>query len=93
MGMSEVSKIQISRLCGEADGRVTAFLGRPLEGAIRMTSLHCSEVLCSLAHRGLRGLLIITDEHKWPKAAVAKVIGATSSTGRTLRLRRPRLTV
>lgn len=32
MGMSGVSKSQVSRLCGEIDDRVNAFLSRPLEG-------------------------------------------------------------
>ncbi len=32
MGMSGISKSQVSRLCGEIDERVNAFLGRPLEG-------------------------------------------------------------
>jgi len=30
--MTGVSKSQVSRLCGEIDERVDAFLGRPLEG-------------------------------------------------------------
>ncbi len=32
MGMSGISKSQVSRLCGEIDERVHAFLDRPLEG-------------------------------------------------------------
>ncbi len=32
MGMSGVSKRQVSRLCAEIDERVNAFLNRPLEG-------------------------------------------------------------
>lgn len=32
MGMSGVSKSQVSRLCGEIDGKIKAFLDRPLEG-------------------------------------------------------------
>ena len=32
MGMSGISKSQVSRLCGEIDERVNAFLDRPLEG-------------------------------------------------------------
>jgi putative transposase len=32
MGMSSISKSQVSRLCGEIDGRIEAFLNRPLEG-------------------------------------------------------------
>jgi transposase-like protein len=32
MGMSGISKSQVSRLCEEIDGRIAAFLDRPLEG-------------------------------------------------------------
>jgi len=32
MGMSGISKSQVSRLCGEIDERVNTFLNRPLEG-------------------------------------------------------------
>jgi putative transposase len=32
LGMSGISKSQVSRLCAEIDERVTAFLGRPIEG-------------------------------------------------------------
>jgi transposase-like protein len=33
MGLSGVSKSEVSRICGEIDGRVQAFLNRPIEGA------------------------------------------------------------
>jgi transposase-like protein len=32
MGMSGISKSQVSRLCGEIDGKIKAFLERPIEG-------------------------------------------------------------
>jgi len=32
LGMSGISKSQVSRLCGEVDQRVKAFLDRPIEG-------------------------------------------------------------
>jgi len=32
MGMTGISKSQVSRLCGEIDGKITTFLERPLEG-------------------------------------------------------------
>lgn len=32
LGMSGISKSQVSRLCAEIDEKVTAFLGRPIEG-------------------------------------------------------------
>jgi transposase-like protein len=31
-GMSGISKSQVSRLCGEIDGKIDGFLNRPLEG-------------------------------------------------------------
>lgn len=36
MGMTGISKSQVSRLCGDIDGKVQGFLNRPLEGLIRM---------------------------------------------------------
>jgi transposase-like protein len=32
MGMTGISKSQVSRLCGEIDGKIKAFLDRPIEG-------------------------------------------------------------
>src|SRR3982074_3252216 len=32
MGMTGISKSQVSRLCGEIDGKIKAFLQRPIEG-------------------------------------------------------------
>src|SRR6185437_16209058 len=32
MGMTGISKSQVSRLCEEIDGKIAAFLNRPLEG-------------------------------------------------------------
>jgi putative transposase len=32
MGMSGISKSQVSRLCADIDERVNAFLNRPIEG-------------------------------------------------------------
>ena len=39
MGMSGISKSQVSRLCGEIDGKVRGFLERPLEGNWRSGGL------------------------------------------------------
>lgn len=35
MGLSGLSKSQVSKLCEDIDQRVNAFLGRPIEGAWR----------------------------------------------------------
>ena len=42
MGMSGISKSQVSRLCEEIDERVNAFLDRPLEGDWPFVWLDCS---------------------------------------------------
>ena len=106
MGGTGVSKSEVSRLCGEIDERVGAFLNRPIEGewpdlwldatyvkarrdgrvgsvavivAVAVntdgrreglgTTLGNSEAepfwtefLCSLAHRGLRGVKLVISE-------------------------------
>jgi transposase-like protein len=41
MGMTGISKSQVSRLCGEIDGKIATFLDRPLEG-----STHALTALC-----------------------------------------------
>jgi hypothetical protein len=38
-----MSKSQVRRLCAEIDERVNAFLSRPLEGSIRMKSVHWTD--------------------------------------------------
>ena len=39
MGLDGISKSQVSRLCGEIDERVQAFLSRPIEGSAHTRSL------------------------------------------------------
>jgi hypothetical protein len=39
MGMSGISKGQVSRLRKEIDGTAKAFLSRPIEGSIRMKTV------------------------------------------------------
>ena len=43
MGAGGMSKSAVSRLCAEIDDRVNAFPERPLEGSIRMNSVHRTE--------------------------------------------------
>jgi len=122
LGMSGISKSQVSRLCQEIDEKVKAFLNRPIEGdwpylwidATYVKSRECgrvvsvaiivavavnsdgrrevlgveiapseaepfwTEFLRKLARRGLRGVkLVVSDDHKGIKAAVAKVMHAS----------------
>lgn len=122
LGMSGISKSQVSRLCEEIDQKVKAFLDRPLEGdwpylwidatyvkarelgrvvsvaiivAVAVNSDGRREVLGmevapseaepfwteflrKLARRGLRGVkLVVSDDHKGIKAAVARVLHAS----------------
>jgi len=123
MGMSGISKSQVSRLCAEIDERVGAFLNRPIEGdwpylwidatyvkvreagrivsvaviiAVAVNTEGMREVLGmavgaseaepfwtsflrTLMRRGLRGVkLVIADAHEGLKAAVAKVLKAST---------------
>ena len=123
MGMSGISKSQVSRLCGEIDGTIQGFLERPLEGewpylwldatylkvreAGRIVSVAVTvavavndqgrrevlgmaigaseaepfwtEFLRGLARRGLSGVkLVIADDHKGLKAAVTRILSATT---------------
>ena len=123
MGMSGISKSQVSRLCGEIDGKIQGFLERPLEGewpylwldatylkvreagrivsvavtvAVAVNDQGRREVLGmaigaseaetfwtsflrGLARRGLSGVkLVIADDHKGLKAAVTRILSATT---------------
>src|SRR6195256_5998587 len=44
MGMTGISKSQVSRLCGEIDGKIAAFLDRPIEGEWRYIWLDATYV-------------------------------------------------
>src|ERR687895_662450 len=92
MGMSGISKSQVSRLCEEIDGKVKAFLERPIEGDWPYLWIDATYVkvrkagaepfwtafLRGLPRRGLRGVkLVISDAHEGIKAAVAKVLSAS----------------
>jgi putative transposase len=48
MGMSGISRSQVSRLCAEIDGKIAAFRNRPLEGDWLIWG---SMDLCALPHR------------------------------------------
>ena len=123
LGMSGISKSQVSRLCEEIDGKVKAFLERRIEGdwpylwidatylkvrrGGRIVSVAViiavgvngdgrrevlgmeigtseaepiwTEFLRKLTRRGLRGVkLVVSDAHEGIKAAVTKVLCATS---------------
>ena len=61
MGMTGISKSQVSRLCGEIDGKIAAFLDRPLEGEwpyvwLDATPASRGQALCEGAPRRPRRL-------------------------------------
>jgi len=59
MGMSGISKSQVSRLCGEIDQRVHAFLDRPLEGDWPYLWIDATYVKCREAGRIVAKAVII----------------------------------
>ena len=65
MGMSAISKSQVSRLCAEIDERVHAFLDRPIEGDWPYLWIDATYVkVCSSARIG-RGDNRRCGEHRW----------------------------
>ena len=60
MGMEGISKSQVSRLCGEIDGRVQTFLRRPIEGDWLYLWLDATYVKARRDHHGRRGVLGMT---------------------------------
>ena len=71
MGMSGISKSQVSRLCEEIDGREKAFLDRPIEGDWPYLWLDATYVKVRQNSR------VVSDAHEGLKAAVAKILSAT----------------
>jgi putative transposase len=89
MGMSGLSKSQVSRLCAEIDDKIAALLDRPLEGDWPYLWLDATYVRSRIGGRivstevsvavavnsyGRRGVtLVVSDAHEGVKAAVARV--------------------
>jgi len=59
MGMEGVSKSQVSRLCGEIDERVNAFLTRPLEGDWPYVWLDATYIKVRRDHRIVSAAVIV----------------------------------
>ena len=59
MGMTGISKSQVSRLCGEIDGKIAAFLERPLEGDWPYVWLDATYVKVRRNHRIVSVAVII----------------------------------
>ncbi len=59
MGMEGVSKSQVSRLCGEIDERVQAFLTRPIEGEWPYLWLDATYVKVRRDHRIVSAAVIV----------------------------------
>ena len=68
MGMTGISKSQVSRLCGEIDDKVAAFLNRPLEGEWPYLWLDATYVKVAQrrAHRLGRGDRRGRRQRRWP---------------------------
>ena len=60
MGMDGISKSQVSRLCGEIDERVQAFLTRPIEGEWPLDPLRGSSWLDATCVKARRGHHIVS---------------------------------
>ena len=60
MGMDGISKSQVSRLCGEIDERVQAFLTRPIEGEWPLDPLRGSSWLDATYVKARRGHHIVS---------------------------------
>jgi transposase-like protein len=88
MGMTGISKSQVSRLCGEIDGKIAAFLDRPLEGEWPYIWLDATYVK---ARRNGRVVSIAVIPGSSPGTAVGvnSEAGARCSAWRSVR-RRPR---
>jgi len=59
MGMEGVSKSQVSRLCGEIDERVNAFLTRPIEGDWPYVWLDATYIKVRRDHRIVSAAVIV----------------------------------
>ena len=59
MGMSGISKSQVSRLCEEIDGKIAAFLNRPLEGDWPYLWLDATYLRCRTGGRIVSTAVII----------------------------------
>jgi len=59
MGMSGISKSQVSRLCEEIDGKIAAFLNRPLEGDWPYLWLDATYVRCRTGGRIVSTAVIV----------------------------------
>src|SRR5487761_2368177 len=59
MGMEGISKSQVSRLCGEIDERVQAFLTRPIEGDWPYVWLDATYIKVRRAHRIVSAAVIV----------------------------------
>jgi len=59
--ISHISKSQVSRLCGEIDERVGAFLARPIEGDSEVVGIFPNEA----AVTRLNGALLLEQNDEW----------------------------
>ncbi len=78
MGLSGISKFQMSKLRKAIDERVHAFLSRPLTGGRPYLWLDATYLKKGLLRRGLTGVkLVVSDAQEGLKAPIAKTFGVT----------------
>ena len=80
MGMSGISKSQVSRLCGEIDDKVNGFLDRPLEGlALSVAGCDLCEGAPDRTHRLGRGDCGCGRQRPRPPRGPGRAIGASEA--------------
>ena len=79
MGMSGISKSQVSRLCGEIDGKIESFLERPLEGAWPYLWLDATYVKVREAGRIVSVAVIVAVNDQGRREVLGIAIGASEA--------------
>lgn len=76
--MTGISKSEVSRLCGEIDDKVKAFLVLGMGIGPSEAETFWTAFLRKLARRGPRGVkLVVSDAHEGVEATVTKVLNAS----------------
>src|SRR5260370_38463349 len=81
MGMTGISKSQVSRLCGEIDDKIAAFLNRPLEGDWPYVWLDATYVKarCDGRSGAVAGIAAVRLSHDGRREVLARATGASEA--------------